>query len=359
MEIGSLSPIYLHDEDAHDVSNAYYVGLDVGGTKTLCLVADQHGHIVGFGRAGCGSYEYHGVAPARVENEKAVQAALSAAGITVGDLTAAGLGVAGADLPEDYDMLEREIYTPMFGDLPRVFRNDSFAALRGGAASGWGVVVACGTGCTCAGKNAAGDETRVGGLGPEFGDACTGTSIGEEGLRAVWRARDGIIPPTTLTALFVERAGCPDVETLFKKVYHREIAPRSLEPRAPLVFRAAVDGDDAARAILQSGGRYLGAMATAVARRLGMAGEAFEVVLAGSVFKGEGPDLTSAMEAVIRAECPRARLVRPRFEPVVGALLLAYDSGNAWSETLDNRLASELAKVEAQFNVQLKAENSS
>ena len=341
------------------MSNAYYLGLDVGGTKTLCLIADRQGRIIGFGRAGCGSYEYHGVAPARIENEKAVQAALAAAGITLADVSAAGLGVAGADLPEDYDMLEREIYTPLFGSLPRIFRNDSFAALRGGAASGWGVVVACGTGCTCAGKNAAGDETRVGGLGPEFGDACTGTSIGEEGLRAVWRARDGIIPPTQMTALFVQRAGCPDLDTFFRKVYHGEIDPRALEPRAPLVFRAAVDGDHAARAILDIGGRYLGAMATAVARRLGMTNEAFEVVLAGSVFKGEGPDLTTAMEAVIRPECPRARLVRPRFEPVVGALLFAYDLGHAWSESLDDRLATELVEIEAQFNVQLKAENSS
>ena len=97
----------------------YYLGLDVGGTKTYCLIADESGEVAGFGRAGCGNYEYHGLESAALENRKAVEQALKSAGISLTNITAIGMGVAGADIPEDYEMLERELYRPLFGAIPQ------------------------------------------------------------------------------------------------------------------------------------------------------------------------------------------------------------------------------------------------
>jgi len=190
----------------------YYMGLDAGGTKTYCLIGDEAGNIKGFGRGGRGNYECFGVEPAAKENAKAVHAALEDAGLTMKDIAGVGMGIAGADLPEDYEMLEREIYGDLLGDVPRAFRNDSMAGLRGGTREPFGIVIACGTGCVCAGRNRDGNEARVGGLGGEFGDECTGTDIGLEGLQKVWQARDGIIEATLLTEQFVARSGCADVE---------------------------------------------------------------------------------------------------------------------------------------------------
>lgn len=333
-----------------------YLGLDVGGTKTYCLVGDETGRVLGFGRAGTGSYEYRGVGPAAVENRKAVEEALAEAGLRLDDISGIGMGVAGADLPEDFEMLERELYTPLFGGIPRVFRNDSFAALRGGTRSPFGIAIVCGTGSVCAGRNPTGEETRVGGLGPEFGDRCTGTSIGEEGLRAVWRARDGIIGPTRLTDLFVERARCRDVEELFYKVYRRQIAPADLHPAAQLVFEAAVDEDDAACAILRDGGHYLGAMINAVARRLGMTEIAFEVVMAGGVFKGRSPALVDAMRQAVLAVCPKARLILPEFEPVVGAFIMGLEMDRPMTEATYRTLEEGLPALGARHGVLFKLE---
>ena len=83
----------------------YYLGMDVGGTKTDCLIADETGAVLGFARAGSGSYEYHGVEHAERENRKAVVSALKDASLKLSDISAVGLGVAGADLPEDFKML--------------------------------------------------------------------------------------------------------------------------------------------------------------------------------------------------------------------------------------------------------------
>ena len=234
---------------------ALYLGLDAGGTKTYCLLGDEKGRIHGFGRAGTGNYEGCGVAAAKQEIEKAITAALESAGARLEQVTGIGMGIAGADVPEDYEMLEREIFTPLFNGMRRVFRNDSMAGLRGGTRAPYGIVIACGTGCVCAGKNRAGEEVRVGGISGEFGDKVSGSDIGVEGLKAVWRARDGVYPPTRLTAKYLERAQCKDVDELFYVMYRREKSYVDLEPMAPLVFEAAFEGDPVAANILEEGGR--------------------------------------------------------------------------------------------------------
>lgn len=334
----------------------YYLGLDAGGTKTFCLIGDETGNIMGFGKAGSGNYEYHGVKPAAVENRKAIEAALAEAGLKISDIAGIGMGIAGADLPEDYDMLEREIYTPLFGNIPRVFRNDSMAGLRGGTRDPYGIVIACGTGCVCAGVNTNGRHTRVGGLGEPFGDVVSGSSIGLRGIQAVMQARDEIIPPTILTQRFVERAACKNIEDLFCRLYRNEVTHEDLQPMAKIVFDAACEGDDAAIEILEWGGRYLGLMVNAVATRLEMRQNGFDLVAAGSVFKGRSPVLMDTMSAVVHGICPNARVVMPIFEPVVGALLLGMESDVQVTDEIYQNLERRLVEAGQKYQVNFKAD---
>lgn len=334
----------------------YYLGLDAGGTKTHCLVGNADGGVLGFGKAGTGNYEGFGVAEAAAEIGKAVQDALDAAGLSLDQIAGVGMGIAGADVPEDYEMLEREIFTPLLGSIPRIFRNDSMAGLRGGTREPYGIVIACGTGCVCAGVNEGGEEARVGGINEYFGDAVSGSSIGLEGLKCVWRARDGIIPPTLMTGKFLERAACADVEEFFYVMYREEKTFADLEPMAPLVFDAAREGDEAACGILEMGGDYLGDMVNAVARHLDMTASTFHVVMAGSVFKGSSPVLRDAMMTRIHRVCPHAEGVMPVFEPVVGGLLLGMELDGTISESVYQTLADSLAEAEKRYQVRFKSE---
>lgn len=334
----------------------YYIGLDAGGTKTFCLAGDEYGNILGFGRAGAGNYEAYGVEPAFNEISKAVGDALTEAGLRLEDIHGIGMGIAGADIPEDYTMLEREIFTPMFGAIPRAFRNDSMAGLRGGTKAPFGIVIACGTGCVCAGKNRAGQEMRVGGINEDFGDMVSGSSIGTEGLKAVWRYRDGIIGETLLAGLFLEKAGCKDLDEFFYKTYKGQITYDDLQPMAKLVFDAAYQGDATACDILEWGGRYLAQMVNAAARHLDMCRDTFDVVMAGSVFKGTSPVLMDAMATVIHRECPNARLVMPLYEPVVGGLLLGMELDKPVSEEVYATLSSGLAHAESRYQVRFSSE---
>lgn len=334
----------------------HYLGIDAGGTKTFALIGDENGNVLGFGRGGTGNYEGHGVAAAKAEIKKAVDAALDSAGLTIGQIDGIGMGIAGADVPEDYVMLEREIFTPLLGDIPRVFRNDSMGGLRGGLKEPFGIVIACGTGCVCAGVNRAGIETRVGGISEDFGDKTSGTGIGREGLRVVWRARDEIVAHTAMTAMFLERAKCADVDEFFYKMYRGEMTQADLEPLAPLVFDAAALGDAEACKILMDSGDYLGEMVCAVARKLEMCQDDFEVVMAGSVFKGSSPVLADAMSTRIHRECPRAKMVMPIFEPVVGTLLLGMELDCTISDDVYARLSASLEAASVRHGVKFKAE---
>jgi N-acetylglucosamine kinase-like BadF-type ATPase len=332
----------------------YYLGLDAGGTKTFCLIGDEQGNIKGFGTAACGSYEYYGIAPAAAENRKAVEGALAEAGLALEDISGIGMGIAGADLPEDYDMLEREIYTPLFGQIPRVFRNDSMGCLRGGTREPYGIVIACGTGCICAGTNPQGRHTRVGGLGEPYGDIVSGSSIGLRGIQAVMQARDSVIPPTLLTRKFVDRGGCTGIEDLFHKLYRNQLTHQDLQPMAKLVFDAACEGDAAAIEILEWGGRYLGLMINAVATKLEMRQNEFDLVTAGSVFKGTSPVLKDTMSAVVHGACPRARVVMPVFEPVVGTLLLGMELDVRIDETVYGNLERQLIEAGKKHQVNFR-----
>jgi N-acetylglucosamine kinase-like BadF-type ATPase len=251
-------------------------------------------------------------------------------------------------------MLETEIYRPLLGNIPYVLKNDSFAALRGGIRSPAGIVIVCGTGSVCAGRAPDGREDRVGGIGPAFGDACTGNTLSDAALQTVWRARDGIEAPTLLTEAVLERAGVPDADALFDAVYSGRVPRDSLFPLTRELYAAAAEADSAAVRILAEGGTYLAKMVLALAQRLGLEAASFELVTAGGVFRGEPPVLREAMVEQVHTRYEAACAVFPEFEPVIGALLLGLELEGAISENMYKVLERSLPRVEKRHHIELR-----
>jgi N-acetylglucosamine kinase-like BadF-type ATPase len=94
----------------------------------------------------------------------------------------------------------------------------------------------------------------------------------------------------------------------------------------PLLFEAAVDGDEVSAELVTAMGREAGLSANVIIQRLGLEEEDVEVVLAGSIFKGKGPLLLDTVAEVVRQKAPGARLVPLKQEPVFGAALLALEA---------------------------------
>jgi len=115
------------------------------------------------------------------------------------------------------------------------------------------------------------------------------------------------------------------VEALVRSLYEGQTRAR-VRSFSPVVFRAAMDGDEVARSIIDRQADELAAMAGAIARRLRLTRTDPDVVLAGAVFDTDDAAFFARLEAGVGRVVPQARLVRCARSPAHGAALLALDS---------------------------------
>jgi N-acetylglucosamine kinase-like BadF-type ATPase len=319
----------------------YVLGVDGGNTKTIALVARLDGTITGVGRGRCGDIYSKNYGPVGAVREiaLAVHEALSAAGAQPEEVSVGAFSMAGADWPEDFALLEREIGRLGFGRRTVVV-NDALGALRAGSPDGTGVSVVCGTGCAIGARAADGRAWHTS-FWQEPGGA---EQLAGKALRAVYRAELGIDPPTTLSARVLEFFGLPDVESVLHHMTARGGEPREdIGQLARVLLGEADTGDPAARRIVRQHGAALGDYALVAARQLGIEQMPFALVLAGGVLRHTTPLLREALVERVRASAPGAQPLISRFEPAAGALFLALEAaGVAIDEPLRARLGATL-----------------
>ena len=242
--------------------------------------------------------------------------------------TRSGVGVfcvAGADFPADVRALTSAFEGAGVAERVTV-HNDALAALRAGAASGWGVVVVCGAGVNAAGVGPDGRVARLAGIGDLSGDWGGGEGIGREALAAAVRARDRRGPPTDLARLVPERLGARRPIDVARRIYEGSMSDRRLEELAPLVFEVAGSGDAVARGIVDRLADELAAMAVAIARQLRITRREVDVVLTGGVFRATDEAFYRRIESGVHRAVPGARIARLRDRPVLGSALLGLDA---------------------------------
>lgn len=323
MRFGSSRTGWEHQNnnaETKGMAMAYYLGVDVGSSKTHVLITDEHGIILAFARGGAGNHEvvgYDGLAKVLCSTCKK---AFEEAGLQPVQISGAGFGVSGYDWPAEAGA-HMEIIHSLGLSCPLELINDVELGLMGGTPHGWGVAVVSGTGCNCRGWDAARQKRgRVTGGGLMFGEAAGGSDLLVMAIHAIsheWSKRG---PSTAITHLFVEHYGVKDAFELLQGVSTGALAP---EPgAAPLVFQAAAGGDAVAQNLIRWAGRELGEMANAVIRQCEFEEEAFDLVLIGSLFNGS-PEVTEEMKRTVHALAPGARFLRLEEPPVLGAVLLA------------------------------------
>jgi N-acetylglucosamine kinase-like BadF-type ATPase len=297
------------------------LGVDGGGSKTHALVADERGEVLGFASSGRSNWEDTGLEAAGAALAEAIGGALAAAQVPPGALAASAFGLAGLDWDPDRPMLGA-LLDPLGLAGPRRLENDSFIALRAGASQPFGVVVIAGTGHVAAGRDPAGRTVRTLGLGPMYGDFGSATDVAEEAVRAMADAYTGRGPATSLSRLLPPLAGCASAEQLLQRL-SRGLVP--LPEAAPLVLQEAEAGDPACRQIVLHAGASLGESAAVVARRLGLGGQRFELVMAGGLFRSRNRLLEGTLVDTMARQAPQAVPVHLTCRPVVGAALDALD----------------------------------
>jgi N-acetylglucosamine kinase-like BadF-type ATPase len=366
----------------------YVLGIDGGGSRIACLVADEKGTILGHGRGGPVNTMYVTPQEAIESLKAAITASIQQAGVRGDDIETLCLSA-----PMDPECVDQVLETCGIRRLVRAAEGETARW----AASFWitgriGVTVDAGTGSVARGRARDGRETGAGGWGAVFGDEGSGYWIGKMALISVLQAHDGRLAPTMLTGSVLEHLGAACVREI---PLHVRLEPSTGEPadgRARLVpdsghvvdpgrpgegegvpsvggvifrqesrleplrrhqmaglclpvVKAARQGDWRAREILQAAGGELGRLATAIIERLNMADDDFVVVPFGGVFKAGDLILRTFRETII-ATAPKTSVIRPRFEPEVGAMLLAL---RAIGVTIDGEVIAALEESAACF----------
>ncbi len=322
----------------------YFVGLDVGSTKTHALIINQDGDVLGFGIGGPGNYENVGYERFFDAVRIATSDAAASAGIGIDELNGAGFGISGYDWLSEKPMINH-ILSELRLPCPLEIVNDSCLGLIAGTSEGWGVAVVSGTGCNCWGWTK--DRERIAhvtGYGNMMGEGAGSTELVAKAIQRVayeWTSRG---PATAITTAFIELTGAKDLPDLVEGLCRGKFdIPASA---APLIFEIANKGDKVAIDILRWAGEELGELARAVISQLELQSSDVEVVQVGSMFDG-GDLLILPMQHRIWDLAPNARLIRLDTFPVVGACLLGMEkAGLAPSVLAKARLNSQISKFD-------------
>jgi N-acetylglucosamine kinase-like BadF-type ATPase len=298
------------------------LGVDGGSSKTFALVADTEGHLLGFGRAGGSNHESVGFAEAEKRLHHAAHEALADVGVK-GPIALGFWGLAGADLPDDFERLYA-IADRINAAKRNVIKNDIVAVMGAGFTRNWGVGIISGAGFNAAGIAPDGREIRLAAMGAPTGDWGEGGDIGLEVLRLAYRSYDGRGKPSLLVERVAAALGLQSLEEIPFQIRAGTLDWSAIRDKLPpLLFEVAHQGDEVACDLVVRIGEEVGVTAATIIKRLGMEKLDVEVVLGGSIFKGKGPLLMDTIKAKVHRVAPRARIIRPEFHPVVGAVFQA------------------------------------
>lgn len=313
------------------------LAVDGGNSKADLALVARDGRLLAAARGRSISHQAVGLERGMARLEELASGLAREAGLDPGSRPIARLGVfslAGADYPEDERLLRGAI--GRLGIVAEVeVLNDTFGALRAGTQRPWGVVLVCGQGINGAAIAPDGRRARFDGVGTWSGDWGGGGGVGEAGLAAAVRGRDGRGPRTILERLVPAHFGVASPAALTKALYLRRIDGRRVSELSPVVFAAAGEGDAVARGIVDRLADELAGMAVALIRRLRLGALDPEVVLAGGVFRTTDRPFLDRLEAGVHAAAPQARLVRLTAPPVLGPALLGLDRAGGGPTTGD------------------------
>ncbi len=302
------------------------LAVDGGNSKADVVLVGTDGTLLGAVRGPTISHQAVPLDEAVRRLSRLVAAARASAGRAIAEAAPdrAIYCVAGADYPSDIRLL-RSAFEAAVPAGETVVLNDTFAALRAGTSRPWGIALICGQGINGAAVAPGGRRVRFAGVGDISGDWGGGTSVGQAGLAAAVRARDGRGPRTELERTIPAAVGLRRPEAVTHAFYLGRLDEARIGDLASTVFATAARGDAVARAIVDRLADELAGMAAALARRTGLTRRDPEVVLAGGVFRTDDAAFHAGLAARVHATIPGARLVRLAAPPVVGAALIGLD----------------------------------
>ncbi|HEY1502275.1 MAG TPA: BadF/BadG/BcrA/BcrD ATPase family protein [Acidobacteriaceae bacterium] len=301
----------------------YFLGVDAGGTKTEFVLGDENREL-GRVRTRTIKRMKADADTAEANLRTALQELHRAAGISPQAISRCCIGTAGETVPMVVNWLRDAFSRHVGGEL--IIVGDVEIALDSAFFGGRGVLVLAGTGSNVAGRAAPGEIVTAGGWGPALADQGSGHFLGLEALRRGFLAID----QKRATRVLDDARAFWNLGSLSALIEFANANPAPEFSRlAPLVVKAAEQGDAVAQEVVAQGGSDLAALAGLVIERIraieAQTDSPFEVpavAVAGSILERVVP-LRSVMIADLRRRYPDIRIIAKPADPPAGALWAA------------------------------------
>jgi N-acetylglucosamine kinase-like BadF-type ATPase len=298
---------------------AFYLALDVGGTKTEYVLADDNRELARV-RGGTIKRMRTDANTATQNLDEALAELTALTGVSMKSITRSCIGAAGITVALVTDWIREAFAERVGGSL--ILVGDVEIALDAAFFGGPGVLVMAGTGSNVAGRTIAGDLTTAGGWGPALADQGSGSRIGHQALRDTFLAIDEDRTTTLLPAI-LELWRLSDLDSLVG--YANQIPAPDFTHLAPLVVRCAAEGDAVAQNVLRREAEELAHLAHLVIERLrrdasdDRPGWVPDLAFTGSILEHVAPVRDGIVQA-LRREYPSLKVLPGTVDPILGAL---------------------------------------
>ena len=301
---------------------AYYLGIDGGGTKTRCVLADET-TVLAKVMTGGSNIVRLGETQAKEALRTAIRQVCAIAKISPDRIRAICIGAAGAARPEIAAKIRSILaeLTPEIAHANIEIVGDTVIALEAAFGADPGVIAIAGTGSIVYGRDAAGRTARAGGWGFAISDEGSGHWIGRRAISAILSARDQSLE-TTLTAMVLRSWKLTTIDELVQQA--NSTPPPDFPRLFPIVLRAADEADGIARDLLADAGTKLAELTSTVVRRLApqASADTLPVATTGSVFR-QSPLVRQVFYNLLQKDLPGIDVRQDLADPVDGALARA------------------------------------
>jgi N-acetylglucosamine kinase-like BadF-type ATPase len=296
-----------------------FMGIDGGGSAVRVVIGDDNFRILHESVGGSVNPSGVGRTASAATLQTAIKDALAALQLEVAQISAVGIGVAGA---EPYHSAEwmASVICQVLPSIPMVHRSDHEVALVGAHGERRGLLILAGTGSLASGVGRDGDYKVVGARGYLLGDEGSGYWLGSEAVKAVIRADDRRGAATALVKDVLTHLQLRDVNAIVPWLFQSGMPPvKLIAGLAPIVLQCAESGDKVAHAIVTQASHELALALRAVHQHLQM--ENLPIAFAGSLLTHDNILSRKLCQSL---ELPTLPL--PKFAPSVGGLILARDA---------------------------------
>jgi N-acetylglucosamine kinase len=289
----------------------------------------EQGAVLGRGEGGSGNTNFIPLEIANQSFTDAIESARKRARIR--DLTVACVVVGTEPDPKPVAPLIKKLT----GTRRVVHKKEGECSMVGGLVEKVGLSLICGTGSVGWGRNAKGETSMTSCWGP-LGDEGSAYDLARRGVNAAFWAWDGRGRKTVLVDMLLKMFKKTDMREVCTPLYTSPNLRKDFASLAQLVTEAADQKDAVALDVMREGARQVAHFLATCANNLKMGRMGYKVAAPTSgLITSYDYRYFKMINRELRKIHPNARLVKPKFEPVVGAGLIALDEiGIDWTPEL-------------------------